>query len=111
LTRNRSTPRPEAVRIFGRTYSIRYHRPSPLINNALGLSDTASQIIDIQDYQTPLEEADTVLHETLHGIAASMRLGLDRETEEKVVCAFATGLVGVFQDNPDFAKWLIEPKQ
>lgn len=102
--------RPSRVRILGRSYSITYVPPSPLSNAYLGLCDSNAHTITVEDFCAPMELADTVFHETLHGICSSMRLGLDRDTEEKVVSALATGILGVLQDNPEYARWLIEQR-
>lgn len=106
----RSAPRPDAIRIFGRTFSISYVPPSPLSNASVGLCDGYSQAIHIEDGQPPFEETDSVLHEVLHAIRYAMKLDLAPETEERVVAAFASGLAGVLQDNPEFAQWLIEAR-
>lgn len=105
-----SLPRPSAVRILGRTYSISYVPPSPLQNNNLGLCDNLNQDLYAEDSQTPIEEADSILHEVLHAIRYSMKVDIDPDTEELVVSALATGLLGVLQDNPEFAQWLIADK-
>lgn len=72
----------------------------------MGLCNNMAQVIDIDEDGSPLEVADSVLHETLHGICYTMKLGFDEETEEKFVSAVATGLMGVFQDNPEYAQWI-----
>lgn len=102
--------RPSSVRILGRPYDIHYAPPSALSNTYMGLCDNSMLTITVEDMLPPMEEADTVFHETLHGICASMRLGLDRDTEERIVSALATGILGVLQDNPAYARWLIEQR-
>jgi len=61
--------------------------------------------ITIKDDQHPIEEADTVLHEVIHGIDNIIGLGL----EETQVRHLASSLIGVFLDNPEFSQWLITP--
>lgn len=102
--------RPTAVRIFGREYAIRYVPQSPLTNTNIGLCVNSQGVIFVEDGQSPYEEADTVLHEILHAVVFNMKLGLDPETEEQVVGALSSGLIGVFQDNPDLPLWLAEDK-
>ena len=46
--------------------------------------------------------ADTVMHELLHAIFKTFALK-DEDDEERIVSAIATGLIGVFRDNPNFA--------
>lgn len=108
----KSTPRtcPDTIRIFGRTYTFSYERAGGLGQDRVGSCDNFHQIITIDDQQSLIEEADTVLHEVFHAIFYTMKIGLDMDTEEKVVSAMATGVVGVLQDNPEFAQWLIENK-
>lgn len=106
----KATPRPTQVRIFGRTYSITYVPQSDLSNTNLGLTDHATHRIYAEDNQPPVEEVDTVLHEVFHAIRATMRVHIDPESEETMVLALATGLVGVLQDNPEFAKWLVQER-
>ena len=102
--------RPSKVRIMGREYRFHYVEPSPLQNANFGITNNANQDIYVEDQQSPIEEADTVFHESLHGVCYSMKLGLNHETEEKVVSTLATGILGMLQDNPEFAAWLCEDK-
>lgn len=101
----KKTQRPSNVRVFGRNYTINY------VPEYMGLEDygTTSDhllLINIKEHQLPIEEADTVLHEVLHAIDFTM----DLEISEHQIRALATGLIGVFQDNPEFAKYITEPK-
>lgn len=97
---------PKSVRIFGREYSIKVE---PL-EDVVGLCYEAEQRISIAPDQTPIEEADTVLHETLHGLDYVLGMGL---TEEQVR-GTASGLIGILKDNPKFLRYLAsqlkEPK-
>lgn len=102
-------PRPKRVRIFGKTYTIRYV-PETDLPDCLGITYPNRQLILITEGLTPIEEVDTVLHEVMHGIAAQSNLGLDLETEERSVTVLATGLTGVLQDNPKFAHWITEQR-
>lgn len=101
---------PDTIRVFGRTYTFNYETAGGLGQDRVGSCDNLHQIITIDAQQSLVEEADTVLHEVMHAIFYTMKIGLDIDTEEKVVSALASGLVGVFQDNPEFAQWLIENK-
>lgn len=99
------TPRPDAVRIFGRNYSFNYV-PEYMGLQECGTTDNHNLLINIKEHQLPLEEVDTVLHEVIHAIEYTM----DLEMSEHQVRALATGLIGVFQDNPKFGKYITEPK-
>lgn len=104
------TKPPELLRIFGRTYRVLKETVGGLGQDRVGSCDNINQIIVIDALQSPVEEADTLLHEVLHAIAYTMKIGLDLDDEEKVVAALATGLLGVIQDNPEFGEWLCENK-
>lgn len=98
---------PEGVRIFGRTYSFSDESANGLGQDRLGSCDNIFQVITRDLNQSPIEFADTTLHEVFHAICYTMRVTEDMDIEEKYVAALATGLMGVLQDNPEFAKWLI----
>lgn len=102
--------RPSSVRVLGRNYAISYVPPSLLSNAAMGLTMNELQRITVEDGQTPIEEADTVFHETLHALCATLHLGLEHDEEERIVATLATGIVGMLQDNPEYAQWLIADK-
>jgi hypothetical protein len=94
------------VKILGREYTITYVSPSPLNTAYMGLCDNSRQLIYIEDYQTQVEEADTVLHEVIHAIRNMARLDIPADLEEQMVATTATGLISVFHDNPEFAQWV-----
>lgn len=62
----------------------------------------------VHTHQTPVEMADTVIHELLHAIIDERDLtDVLGDREEAVVRAVAHGLTALFRDNPDFTKaWL-----
>jgi len=67
----------------------------------LGLCRTNEVEILIDDRWKPQVQANTLLHEILHAISSQMgKLGLDDETEEKVVQVMANGICSVMRDNP-----------
>ena len=110
MATQRGPSRPTKVRIFGRDYSIHFHAFSPLNDSDLGNCNNIHQVINIADGLSPVEEADTLLHEVLHGIVYTTHLELSYEQEERVVATLATGLMGGLQDNPRFAQWLIQSR-
>lgn len=82
------------------------------MGDASGLCRYEQAVIDCVTKQTPFNARDTLLHETFHAILAQQgRTTFGNEEEELYVRALATGLMGVLQDNPEFAEWLIEPIQ
>ncbi len=86
--------------------SASFSRPS----DSYGEYDHRKNTISIQDELSNLDEANTLLHEILHGIVYinSLTVGgqpLDKEDKEEVVINQMTnGLMQVFRDN----KWLLD---
>lgn len=95
--------RPSSVRVFGRNYSFNYV-PEYMGLQECGTTDNHNLLINIKEHQLPIEEADTILHEVFHAIDYVM----DLEISEHQIRALATGLLGVFQDNPKFAKYVTQ---
>jgi hypothetical protein len=101
--------RPRSVRVLGKTHSINY-KPSEEMENSYGLCFNGRQRINIMEGLPGGEEADTVLHEILHAVLFQMAVLLPPDVEEQFVRPAASGLYAVLQDNPQFAKWLIQPR-
>lgn len=91
---------PRNVRVFGKNHEIIYSDTM----TELGLTDYHNCKVIIKEGQLPIEEADTVLHEIIHVIDYTM----DLDMTEHQVRSVATGLIGIFQDNPLFARWIAE---
>ena len=78
--------------------------------DSYGEYDHRKNTITIQTELSDLDEADTLLHEILHGIAYINSLTisgmpLDKEEKEEIVINQVTnGLMQVFRDN----KWLLD---
>ena len=107
MTSTSAAKRPEELRIFGRTYSITYV-PQEALAGLSGLCDNGLQLIHIAEGQGSEEQKDSVLHEGLHAVIYVIKLVLSQALEERVVTALAAALVGLMQDNPEFAKWLCQ---
>ena len=104
IVRSDEDERPSHVRVFGRNFYITY---SSLLEGGmtdLGLTHVNEGLVNIRNEQHPLEEKDTLLHEFMHVIDYVMGL----ELSEKQITVMAHGLVGLFQDNPEFAEYLIQ---
>jgi hypothetical protein len=94
--------KPSVVRVFGKNFYILY---SSLLEGGmtdLGLTHFNVGIVNIIKEQTTLEEKDTLLHEFIHVVDQTMECGLD----ERQVTTLAHGLIGIFQDNPEFAEYI-----
>ena len=78
-------------------------------SDAYGEYDHRKNTISIQEGLSPLDEANTLLHEIMHGVAYLSSLTqpgepLDTENkEEMVINTMTNGLAQVFRDN----KWLL----
>jgi len=103
--------RPKRVRINGEEFAIRYRR-FKVSEKALGVCLYQHSRLEIATPQTAVNLRDTVLHEIMHAILAKQgHTGScfdSDETEERYISALATGVIGVLQDNPELAAWLIE---
>jgi len=97
-------PRPQAIRVFGKDFAVVTNPRGVIPSDASGFLLYNNQMVVLSEGLTPAEEADTLLHEITHAIDFTMGL----ELTERQVTQLATGLYGVLQDNPEFAKWLIE---
>lgn len=76
-------------------------------DEAYGLTHFDRGAIDIASQMSAFDTRDTVLHELMHAILAQQgHTSYGNATEEAFVRPLAAGLVGIFQDNPEFAKWL-----
>lgn len=99
------TEMPNSVRILGRTWDIFYY------DKTQGYSEHGCAVEErrellISEDQLPIDEADTVLHETIHAVDMTMDLDLS----EHQVRMLATALIGIFQDNPEFAEYIIKKR-
>ncbi|UCR91162.1 hypothetical protein [Ralstonia phage RpT1] len=95
--------RPQRVRINGRRWTLEY--PEAIDDEGTyGITYYDSHLIQVRSGLAPIEEADTVIHEVLHALIASM--GLTVPDEEPIVRALASGLTGVLADNPTLLKHL-----
>lgn len=74
--------------------------------DVLGLCHTDDGLIEIRKGQEQHTLQDTLLHEAMHAILASQGRENGGDEEELYVRALATGLLGVFKDNPWFSDWL-----
>ena len=92
------------VRILGRNFKVVQEADGKLA----GYCDRKAGIIGIDPEQDEFGLKDTFLHEIMHGILWQQGYDHKYPLEESFVRPLATGLITVFQDNPDLAKWLIK---
>ena len=98
---------PTSVRVNGRAVQLR-PRSARQMPDAYGLWYEDKNRID---YRTRLErtvQRDAILHEIFHSIRSLQGREYGGEVEEDYVRSLATGLIGVLDDNPELAQWLIQ---
>ena len=98
--------RPRIIKVLGRAYVISYEPALNLGVPNVGLCDNSNLVIHVLDGQHPVEEADTLIHELLHAIWFIMSIDHGGMDEESVVRRLASGLIGVFLENPDLLAYL-----
>lgn len=107
---SRTPQRPDVSRFMGIDYSISYVPKGTLKHDesdVYGLTDHSEQTIQIEDGNTPAKECEVVVHECLHQMLGTANLGLDEETEERVVTFLGAALTGHIRDNPAYWRWLL----
>lgn len=92
------------LRILGRVFTITRNVDE---ENA-GLCDKANGTINISPSQDEFSRKDTELHEVMHAILHQQGFDHPYPLEERFVRPLATGVLTVLQDNPTWAKRLIE---
>lgn len=92
---------PDKIRFLGREVAINL---DPKYEDD-GLFDPKHLNITVRPEQRISEEMDTLLHEVLHCIDHLMNTSMS----ERQVRLMATGLIAIFQDNPEFAEYITQP--
>lgn len=62
-------------------------------------------VIGLSPRMAPSTQADTILHEAVHALLATVKL--EDETEEAVALALGPGLLSLFRDNPALYPFLM----
>lgn len=94
---------PDTMRISGCDWAVKVARLDGLYGQSADASKTIA--LDLDNCGGMFNVADTLLHEVMHSVLRQQgRLFTDEE--EVYVRALATGLCGVFRDNPALLKYL-----
>ena len=93
------------IRILGRDVDVTTEPDKDLA----GYWDSNKGIINVAPGQDAFNSKDTLLHEIMHAILSQQGSMHPYKLEESFVRPLATGLMAVFQDNPQVAKWLVAP--
>ena len=90
---------PKQVEIIGQLWSVEVHPQWD--SGVLGDCDYTNHRIRINDRCSPSTAVEVFLHELLHAILAAMGalVGIEDETEERIVSALAPGLWDTFRRN------------
>jgi len=96
---------PKTLRIMGRDFDVQHTSDDPEHDGACFPHECR---ISISEGLHPIEEADTLIHEVIHAIHYLLNIGLSYNMEEKVVRLTATGLIQVFNDNPELLTYFAE---
>lgn len=104
LMQDPNKPLPEKVRVIGHDFTVKKVSDEDGMIDA-GQMKISNMTILVKEGQPEIQEADTLLHEVIHCIDYLMNLDL---TEHQVT-ALSTGLIGVFQDNHKFGKFVTRP--
>lgn len=97
---------PKFLRVNGRVVRLR-PRSAKQMPDAYGLWHEARNGIDYRTRMESTIKRDTILHELFHALRSLQGREYGGEVEEDYVRSLATGLIGVLDDNPEFAQWLI----
>lgn len=93
------------IRILGRKYRL-YRRK---LKGLVGEADLNKGNITIVPGMEEFDLKDALLHECMHAILYQQGHTNEYEAEELYVRPLATGIIALLQDNPELARWLIEP--
>lgn len=97
---------PRALRVNGRTVRL-VARQEARMPSAYGRWHESRHLIEYRTRMPNDIKRDTVLHEVMHAIRSLQGRESGGAVEEDYVRSIATGLIGVLDDNPEFARWLI----
>lgn len=91
--------------MLGRKYRL-YRRQ---LKGNTAETDVGAGNITVVPKLEAFELKDAVLHECMHAILHQQGYTNEYEAEEAYVRPLATGIIALFQDNPELAAWLTEP--
>jgi hypothetical protein len=92
---------PTSLTVIGKEYTVQMLTVAEF-PDSYGETHTGKGTIKIQEGQTLYDEADTLLHETIHALDERFQMNL---TERQVYCT-TVGLLSLLRDNPDMLQYL-----
>lgn len=93
---------PAFVRVLGRNFAVQVAADA----TRSGYCDRAAGVISVSPEQDEFSLRDTLLHECMHAVLYQQGSNHPYKLEESFVRPLATGLMTLFQDNPELAKVL-----
>lgn len=93
----------DVISILGKPHTVERIPDAPLQGGSVGAVNYSRQQIVLLEGMAPEYEADTLLHEIIHAIDATISTNLT----EHQVHALAGGLFAVFRENPGLADRLL----
>lgn len=96
---------PAKIRVGPHTYRV-VQVPHGILEGAGsdGTCNPRHLTIGLDDNQPRSQKADTLLHELIHALLATVKL--DEDTEEQICLALAPGLLALLRDNPNLVTYL-----
>lgn len=100
--------RPDSIKILNYHFQVRTSaRKYSDVAGAYGWFDPERETIFLSKGMTPAREREVLLHEILHALNKAFQLD-GKSDDESIASRLAPGLMTVFNDNPHFAKWLLQ---
>lgn len=90
---------PTHINIIGRPYAVVY---DAALSKSVGEQHAIDLVIKIKPGMKQFVEAETLLHETIHGIDEAMQLNM---SERQVYC-LAAGLMAMLSENQNYLEYL-----
>ena len=114
MTTPRPKPFPKAVQVGPYRYTVECDQAAidragqEMGGNLAGHANHAALRIDLAPDLARDYEAETLLHEVLHGVFCVTGIGRDfRDAEEPIVARMAPMLLDVLRRNPDLVAYLV----
>ena len=98
---------PKKIRVGYKTYKVE-RIESFGTSGQLGKCNPHTSTIQYKETESPVENANTVLHETLHAIFYVYGMKEHDLMEEYVVNTLTNGLINVLQENPKLLTFIEE---
>ena len=92
------------IRIGGVDFEVRVNPELSVAADACGRICVNVSRIEVEPSLSEQAQAQTILHEVLHGVARTSKLNdifQNTDDEERLIDGFAHGLLQVIRDNPD----------